>query len=145
MGFAPDGRWLLVLGHQGRGLFDCRTGVRVARVARDGWALLDDGGYAEAIGAVSGQRLRVAGLVSGGQLPSQSGRWSAMCDAGGVLRSGPLTQHLPETEGVRVVGFDPTGETFLLATSSTLHLYGLRSLAVPRGRRVSPQDGGGEY
>ena len=105
------------VGHETRArrspsLFDGRTGVRVARDNRDDWAFLDAGGYAQGIGAVSGQRLRVAGLMSGGRLPSQSGRWSALCVADGVVFSGPLTQDLRETEEVRVVGFDPTGETF---------------------------------
>jgi hypothetical protein len=50
VGFSSDGAFLLVLGHHGRGLFDCHSGERVARDGQDDWAFLDDGGYAEGIG-----------------------------------------------------------------------------------------------
>jgi hypothetical protein len=130
VGFSSDGAFLLVLGHHGRGLFDCHSGERVAREGQDDWAFLDDGGYAEGIGPLKGRRLGVAGLMSAGRLPTQAGAWNAVRVADGVVLHGLHgRQHLVETEEVRAFGFDPTGRTFVLATPSTLSLFRLRGTA----------------
>lgn len=139
VGFSSDGRLLLVLGHQGRGVYECHTGARVARDDEDDWAFLDDKGLANGIGPLDGHRLQVAGLMSGGRLPLQSGPWGATQVDDGVLLHGPQVEHLGESEEVRVFGFDPTGRTFVLATSSTLRLFRLSPhLMVNRPERRGP-------
>jgi hypothetical protein len=69
----PDGSLVLVFIHAGCGVFDARSGSRVARDQLDDWSYLDDeSGTAEGIGPLEGQRIGIAGLMSQRQLPSSA-------------------------------------------------------------------------
>jgi hypothetical protein len=71
VGFVEGTDYLLVLSANGRGLFDCKTGMRVAR--DDDFDFAFDRGEmrAEGIGPLAGQSIRVAGL-RGGALPIET-------------------------------------------------------------------------
>src|SRR4051812_26824792 len=85
-GFSGDGSLLVVVGHQGRGVFDCRTGERVARDRADDWSYFDrDAGTVAGIGPLQGETVPVAGLMSGKTLPARGGSWSATAAEDGVL------------------------------------------------------------
>ena len=71
VGFSSDGRFLIVIGHQGRGVYDCVTGERVARDRMDDWSFFEEAtGTAAGIGPLAGQSVEVAGLMSDAALPA---------------------------------------------------------------------------
>jgi hypothetical protein len=57
IGFDPTGRYMLVVSHSGRGVFDTRTWQRVAR---DSALAYPENGEADGIGPLAGQRLKVS-------------------------------------------------------------------------------------
>jgi hypothetical protein len=57
MGFACDGEYLLVIGHNGRGVYSTRTWDRVAR---DHAAAYPENGYGIGIGPIANVRVPVA-------------------------------------------------------------------------------------
>jgi hypothetical protein len=59
IGFDPTGRFVLVVSHSGRGVFDSRTWERVAR---DPAIAYPEAGEAVGIGPLAGQRLKVVEL-----------------------------------------------------------------------------------
>jgi hypothetical protein len=67
VGFAPQSDYLLVVSHQGRGVFDCVSRQKLARDAND--AFDESELTAEGIGLLAGQKIRTAGLF-GGSLPT---------------------------------------------------------------------------
>jgi hypothetical protein len=143
VGFADDTDFLLVVSSQGRGVFDCGTGERVARDRTEP----DDVWYDErrlralGIGPLEGKVVRLAGLQGGGlprggrddwwveaitlDWPDVSlllgGPWGWIYDG-----ATPFVKLAVERE-VRAFGFSDTGETFVLATSSDLRIFAWRS------------------
>lgn len=123
IGFSADERFVLVLGHAGRGLFDCQSGKRVARDNRDDWSFLDDTtGLAQGIGPVEGQAVRVAGLMSGQALNDEVAGWRlSRADGGVAVEDGQgLRQMVEANEEVRACGFSDTGRLLVVATASDL-------------------------
>jgi hypothetical protein len=139
VGFADDSDLLLVVSSQGRGVFDCQTGERVARdrvEPDDGWY---DGRRLRAfgIGPLEGRLIRLAGLHGGG-LPNwgRDGWWVDSITLEwpdvNLLLGGPwgwiFDEETPfvklavERE-VRAFGFSDTGESFVIATSSDLSVF----------------------
>ena len=126
VGFSPDGRFLLVVGHQGRGVFDCQTGERLARDRTDDWSYFDmETGTAEGIGPLDGQSVPIAGLMSDAQLPAESAGWTVTATGEEiVLRSSTgVTQSIRESEELKVFGFSPDGVTFVIGASSGVSIY----------------------
>ncbi|MEP7122806.1 MAG: hypothetical protein ABJE95_17910 [Byssovorax sp.] len=149
-GFGRGTDLLLVISSDGRGVFDCLTGLRVARDAS-----MPDRGEADwqdtrelgatGIGPLLGQTIRTSGL-SGGGLPSTTAdRWTAerltldwpdelllLVPPGSWLhetragRSADFTKLAVERE-VRAWGFSPTGKSLILATSSDVAIFGRSS------------------
>jgi hypothetical protein len=129
VGFSDDDSLLLALTHAGRGVFDTRTGHRVARDRLDDWSYFDEEtGSAEGIGPLGGQRIAVAGMMSRRQLPLLShSSWSIRVSDGQVNLDNPsgLTQTFIEQEEIRVCGFGSTGSVWVLATSSRINFFRL--------------------
>lgn len=142
VGFADDSDLLLVVTSQGRGVIDCRSGDRVARDRTEP----DDGWYDErrlrafGIGPLEGRLIRLAGLHGGGLL--RGGRDGWWIDAitldwpdvslllggpWGWIYDGktPIVKVAVERE-IRAFGFSDTGESFVIATSSDLAVFGWR-------------------
>lgn len=152
VGFGRGSDLLLVVSSQGRGVFDCLTGTRVARdptmpeVGEESWQdeyELD----AQGIGPLAGQAVCTSGLAGGGLPLMTRDRWTVerlILDwpieslllvppdswiyetrAG---RSSEFTKIAEEME-VRAWGFSPTGRSLILATSSDVTIYGRATLA----------------
>ncbi|MHB0936711.1 MAG: hypothetical protein ACYDCO_09910 [Armatimonadota bacterium] len=140
VGFAEDSDLLLVVSSQGRGVFDCATGERIAR---DRESPDDDGWYDEhrlqalGIGPLEGKIIRLAGLHGGGLRTGTHEGWHA-CAAAlewpvvSLLlvepwksifdESAPFTK-LAEVLEFRAFGFSYTGNSLIFATSSDITIF----------------------
>lgn len=132
VGYATGRDLVLVHSHDGRGVFDALTGLRVARDDGDCWDAFDEGSLTvEGIGALAGERVRVAGLF-GGALPRATADGFALDEVvvrgrtRGVVLLGPGSRTLVADEGVcelRAYGFSETGQSFVVATTCDLMLF----------------------
>ncbi|MEV5910691.1 hypothetical protein AB0M00_17545 [Streptomyces chartreusis] len=149
IGFASDpdsGRDLvMVVSHDGHGLFDAVTGEKIARdrdpdpvdSTPDAAADLSCPG----LGPVAGNRVRIAGLFGGGLHTTTEDGWTLEVVApawpnervllsgdGGLPHPGPHGErwwhifHSDYSE-LRAAGFSPSGRTIAVATSSDLSLW----------------------
>ncbi len=139
VGFGPGSDLLLVVSSQGRGVFDCVTGQRVARDTLDDYSyhhgpkLLADG-----IGPLEGFQIPLAGLEGGGLATSTEDGWSVYdfvleWPEHTLLLCGeyswpydakkPLWKLGVESE-LRAWGFSSTGNSLVLATSSDVVIWG---------------------
>jgi hypothetical protein len=142
VGFADSSDLLICVSGNGRGVFDCLAGTRVARDESptfnfDCGNLLVDG-----IGPLDGLRIRTAGLAGGGLAYGAGDGWTierhpfAFPDTelfvGSPGQTMLWTQHgakmqLSKLGGfvteLKAYGFSPTGRTLVIATSSDLMLY----------------------
>ena len=143
VGIAEGTDWLLVVSHQGRGVFDLRSGERVARDDSSP----DESWYdryrsrATGIGPLSDQTIRLAGLHGGGLSNSSRSGWRVesvtlewpdqhlllyqVSPRGIYGDDAHFTKLMMESE-VRAFGFSDDGATLIIATSSDLSLYRLR-------------------
>ena len=136
-GFGLRSEHVLVVSHDGRGVFDGRTGERLARVRGpidDAWYRPEEG-FAIGIGPLGGGRVAIDGLdrrrvslaretEDGWRLIVQedgSGQ-SALLAAPPVGAGGPAV-YVAALEEVRAAGFSRSGRTLLLAEPHTLHLF----------------------
>jgi uncharacterized protein (TIGR02996 family) len=140
VGFDDQSELLLVVSHNGRGVFDCTSGKRVARDPRndvEGW-------YDEfelvalGIGPLEGKSINLTGL-NGGALPTTTtdgwvlskntrGPWERVCLWSPRLvnnegRTRRTCATLFEEYEIRAYGFTYTGTSFVLATSSDVYLF----------------------
>jgi hypothetical protein len=149
IGFAShpeDGRDLvMVVSHDGHGLFDAVTGEKIARdrdpdpedSTPDAVADLSCPG----LGPISGSRVRIAGLFGGGLHTTTADGWTLevvtpawpndrvlLSGDGGLPHPGPHGErwwhifHSNYSE-LRTVGFSPSGQTIAVATSSDISLW----------------------
>ena len=140
IGFAPDSDLLLAISSQGRGVYDCRTGERVARDRNEFWDDLDQTRLtSRGIGPLSDLKIRLAGLHGGGLPTSTSDGWSIDIIAldwpqhtlfitapFNSLFHGDGNSYKIAQDGVtgyRAAGFSETGQSFVFATSSDLDIY----------------------
>jgi len=146
VGFGSDDTWLLVTSHQGRGVFNSRTGERVARDAgigdwEDPFTL-----SAQGIGPLEAQTVRMSGLYGGGLPRLTADHWSVepvfydWPSGSVILEHGPKTTvwleeraagcaRLCDVDAVRAIGFSRSGNSLVIAESHTLHLYGRNAAA----------------
>jgi hypothetical protein len=76
VGYAPDSDLLLVLSSQGRGVFDCATGEKLARNYDEAHDFFDAIRLtAAAFGPLAGQLVRIGGLFGGGLLLTTADGW----------------------------------------------------------------------
>jgi hypothetical protein len=142
VGFAPDSDLLLVASVDGRGVFDCSTGERVARERGPGQDWFDTEHLAaEGIGPLSGQRILVSGLYGGGLSKITPDGWFADTIPIGFLESGHYLRRPdkqwymserddfgviriePDITEFRAFGFSQTGRTLLLASSGLIQFW----------------------
>ena len=76
IGFGDDSDLLLLLSADGRGVFDCQTGERLARDRTKGDYFQPYALTAEGIGPLGGQTVRTSGLQGGGLPQSCRSGWS---------------------------------------------------------------------
>jgi hypothetical protein len=116
-----------VCSHAGRGVFDGTTGDRIARDASvDGDWHDDDVPDAEGIGPLAGQRIRLAGLWGGALASATSDGWSLAREPLALVGPGGAAGQLliDDDDDPRAAGFSPSGRTLVVATASTLMLFG---------------------
>ena len=143
VGFGDDTDLLLVVSSQGRGLFDCLTGERIARDYENPDSNVDWYNpvrlLASGIGVLAGQEIRLAGLHGGGLPRFTFDGWSLELAAPNypienVFLSPPLKTifvdsfaegcaKIAEDYEVRACGFSSTGRSFIVAWSHTLNIY----------------------
>jgi hypothetical protein len=125
VGFA-DGRLLLVVSHQGRGVVDLASGDLLARDRHEAGAWFDTVRRAAlGIGPLDGAWIDVCGLA-GGRLPDATADgWQARASGDCVTVSAPGRQPLQVngSEEMRAFGFSPDGATFVMATSPGIAIY----------------------
>ena len=141
VGFGADTDLLLVVSSQGRGVFDCMNGEKVARDydvgdRPDTVALEADG-----IGPLAHQRIRTSGLLGGGLPRCTRDGWTAedfvldwpdhtlllvlpgsWAYGDSFGKPADFAKVAVESE-LRAWGFSPTGKSLILATSSDLSIW----------------------
>jgi hypothetical protein len=133
-GYAAGADLVLVLSSQGRGVFDCLTGEKLARDYADVYESFDPIRLtAGGIGPLEGQAVRVAGLYGGGLPLTTSDGWLLEVQARSwpthsVFLSSPGSRE-PVCIGddgaceLRACGFSETGRSFFIATSCELVMF----------------------
>jgi hypothetical protein len=140
-GFADASDLLLVVSSMGRGVFDCRAGTKLARNDDEYWGE-DLDLLAEGIGPLAGQSIPMAGPYGGGLRRLTADGWSLELvtlawPAQDILLLAPFSslydclhgkpsrfQKIDSESELRAVGFSPTGRSLVIASSSTLTIYG---------------------
>jgi len=141
IGFDEASDMLLLISSTGAGVFDCRSGDRVAREDASNVDVINL--TAEGIGPLTGKRIRISGLYGGG-LPSSTAdgwgleRYRASWPDEELILSQPGETIIWTTAGqrpsltklggfaseVRAFGFSPTGRSLIVATGADLAIYG---------------------
>lgn len=140
VGFAEKSNILLVITHDGAGLFDCTTGERLAREYNYQQSF-EESIYltAKGIGIVQEQTIRVAGLFGGGFRTMTKDGWVLEVEVSvwpnhDIYLVHPWQQgHGPKGQRVKVAtdgacelrayGFADTDNTFVIATSCGIELF----------------------
>ena len=141
VGFGISSDLLLVLSHDGRGLFDCASGERIARDRSTNFEHDTANLLARGIGPIAGQLVRTAGLYGGGLALTTADGWNLDSAVltwptptlflsppgeslyGRTFTGSPGTTKLGGDETIRVFGFSPTGRAFIIGSSSDLTIY----------------------
>ena len=140
VGFIGDSDHLLVLSSQGRGIFDCVSGEKIARDPKEDFEFDQYRLAAPAFDRFSGQTVQVAGIHGGGLALTTSDGWSAddwvfdwpvrivtvsppghSAFFAGQGRPSDVYRVAADSE-ILTFGFSPSGRSFIVATSSDLHL-----------------------
>lgn len=142
IGFADESDLLICMSSTGLGVFDCLTGVRLARDDSTDFDFDAGNLLVSGIGPLEGKRIRTAGISGGGLASGTYDGWGierhpfAFPDE--ELFVGPpgqtmlWTQHGAQTRlyklggfvtEVRAFGFSPTGRSLVVATSSDVLMY----------------------
>lgn len=141
IGFTERPDDILVVLHQGRGLFNCLAGERLSRDQVEFFQNSDDSGMTTPeIGRQDNTVFRMAGLHDGGLATATRDGWRIHIthlswpvytfflnssykerndDTGHITKPGK-----DELCSFRATGFSPTGGTFVIATSCDLTIYG---------------------
>lgn len=148
IGFAVDPAsghdLVMVVSHDGHGLFDATTGAKIARDRDpDPESSMPDATTelsCPGLGPVAGTRVRIAGLFGGGLHLTTADGWTVeavapdwphhrvLLSADGGLCRGPAGRNwwhifYADYSELRAVGFSPSGHTLAVATSSDLTLW----------------------
>lgn len=133
-GFAPQSDYLLVVSHQGRGVFDCLTGEKLARDANESLDYFDKSTLlAEGVGIFEGRRIRTAGLFGGSLPKATADGWTLFDNSEDSLKIFLKHESWSDDEAklvgddkvceMRAFGFSDTGSSFITATSCNLIIY----------------------
>jgi hypothetical protein len=133
VGYAENSDLLLVLSSQGRGVFDCLTGEKVARddeEAHDFFAPIPL--TADGFGPLAGKSIRMAGLFGGGLPRTTEDGWFLEEQAPAwPIRTILLRSPARETIAIgddgacelRAFGFSETGNSLIIAISCDLAIF----------------------
>lgn len=140
VGYAPDSDLLLVISHQGRGVFDCGGGERVARDYSESPDVINEIKLvALGIGPLEGQWIRVGGLHGGGLPNSTEDGWSLealplpwphhhiflTAPRKSVYEGAEYAVKVETDEAceLRAYGFSETGRSFVVALSCEITIF----------------------
>lgn len=142
VGFEASSDFLLVVSGQGRGVFDCTIGRRVARDDGEDYVFDTSNLVAEGIGPLKGKYIRMSGLHGGGLVRGTADGWSIFSDPtkwpetdlflGADFQdllykppgtSDKKTKLAVNTSELRAFRFSPTGRSFVIATSSDVCIF----------------------
>lgn len=140
IGYAPNTDFLLVISSQGRGIFDCRTGERIARDYDNADNTYDEIALtAQGFGPLVNTTVPISGLYGGGLPRGTYDGWAlqAVPDPWphhSIVLEYPYTSIYTNIEhGVKVgddgscelraYGFSPTGQSFVVALSCELTVF----------------------
>lgn len=140
IGFYEDTELLLVLSSHGRGLFDCVTGTKIARDYSDYYTESWDHetGIVEGIGPLNGKQIICGGFEHPDVLSKKTddGFSTVLEKSKGSWRRSDTTEYLymlsmrgkfemfvQEFGFDRAYGFSKSGLSFVVATSSALHIW----------------------
>jgi hypothetical protein len=138
VGYADNSDLLLVVSSNGRGVFDCVTGERVARDYDDTDSWYDrEHLLALGIGPLAGQMIRLAGIDGGGLLNGSPDGYALWLVAPTwpdyrVILSPPQASIYEEIDQcvqveadyeIRAYGFSETGRSFIVAQNHTLYMF----------------------
>ncbi|MEI7768517.1 MAG: hypothetical protein WCI67_00950 [Chloroflexales bacterium] len=143
VGYAEQSDLLLVISSQGRGIFDCLSGTRIARDQTDAAPFYDEITLrAQGFGPLEGQVLPIAGLCGGGLPNATRDGWHLQAiplpwPHHRIVLEAPFRSmyHDPASatcvgdDGaceLRAAGFSPTGQSFVIATSCDLMIIARR-------------------
>jgi hypothetical protein len=140
VGFIPGTDFLLVLSSQGRGIYDCLTGQRVARDRDEAYPFDTASLTASAFADFAEQTVHTAGIHGGGLALTTHDGWSiadfmfdwpepivTLSPAGlsweyAEMGRPTVIYRLPADSTTRAFGFSPTGRSIVLASSSDLQM-----------------------
>lgn len=145
VGYAASSDDLLVVSSQGRGLFDCLSGERIARDDADNYENPDSSEMtAPGIGKLATHAISVAGIHGGGMAKGSADGWSLDVvqlpwPVHFVFLTSGFKHFLDASAQVtkictdepcefRAAGFSPTGKSFVIATSGELTIYSRASV-----------------
>ena len=138
IGYAPESDLLLAVSHQGRGLFNCRTGDRIARDYETTWDGLDQRRLVSpGIDVLSDTTFRLAGLHGGGLPLISPDGWCLhvvplpwpehfvfLSEARNSNQFAQWLKIAGDFPGeFRACGFSETGDSFVIAASSDLLIF----------------------
>ena len=143
VGYAEHSDLLLVLSSQGRGIFDCLTGEKVARDYEEAHDFFDPIRLlAQGFGPIEGKCIRMAGLFGGGLPLTTTDDWFLEEEAPAwpthsILLTPPAIEHedgsLVQIEPIvigddgacelRAYGFSETGRSLVIAISCDLIIF----------------------
>jgi hypothetical protein len=140
VGYAEDSDLLLVLSHNGRGIFDCLTGERIGRDTVDVFAHFNTSKLlAKGFAALNKRQVRMAGIYGGGLPLSTEDGWflERHRDKEKVFlsKAAPTQEKelalVGDDDGcnLKAFGFSETGQSFVVATGCSLIIFARETLA----------------
>lgn len=132
VGYAENSDLILILSHNGRGIFDCLTGEKIARDRNDYFDFFDESTLAaKGFEKLSGLEIKTAGLFGGNLSKTTQDGWNLS-----IVRSNGIIDEIylisdkdkifvenDEVSEIRAFGFSDTGKSFIVATTSELTIF----------------------
>ncbi len=134
IGYAENSDLLLVLSLNGRGLFDCLTGQKIARDREDSQETFDETTLiAKGFDLLDGQEIKTAGLFGGTLSTKTRDGWNLSIRELSYNMNG-VYLNLENSDDemliaddkiseIRAFGFSETEKTFVIATNSDLTIF----------------------
>lgn len=133
VGFAEQSDLLLVLSHDGRGIFNCLTGEKIARNRNDSQEFFDkETSVAKGFDLLESKEIKTAGLYGGTLSEKTQDGWKlSTLESKGICRiylnfkDSDNVKFIADDEvaEIRAIGFSETEQTFVVATNADLTIF----------------------
>ena len=129
VGFSLDAQYVLVVSHQGRGIFDCNNACKVMRensqLNIDDWD--ENKRTIKGVGPLAGKDIYCVGLWGGSFPDSTADGWKLAISGIDIVKvtspEGKVVSFLEPLTELRAVGFSQDGNLFVYATNSEILFY----------------------